>query len=522
MFKNNKLLLLLLAVFVNQLVWSMFLPLWQSPDEQAHFGQVQNFAETGKSQITDGKNTSEEIYQSEKFLGTLRDSHGNNAYTYHPDFNVSYSNNTTGVHEKELFSLGNKSRRKFVIRESTGYPPFYYFLGTVFYKAAYGGSIIDRVFAVRLLSIIIALGIVYLTFITSKKAFGNDNFSLVITVMVGFQPMLTFVNSGVTSDGLFNLLFLLFLYGCLTILQDGLKVKSTIHLLLAIVLGFLTKPQANIMFFVLVPVIIISGIRFLKNDWKSISPKSKLIILLSLILVVATVSREIIWRILDGSLFPESSGAVSLTSVSKLPEHLSFTINHTYREVLPWFWGVFRWLSLALPAEIRRVTNWLAILSFIGFALYLVRSILEKKLDRKFWALVFLAFSLVTYFSAITLFDFGFRLGSGFSFGIQGRYFFPVVVPFMAIFLIGLQSLVPRKWHLSVAKVLAISMIALNVFVFFYLMGSYYKLFFPTFFLEASQYKPILFKYPINLIVLIANLGFLSFFSLKLLTQKEK
>ncbi len=39
---------LLVAAFANALVWIILVPIWQYPDEQAHFSQVQNIAEIGK------------------------------------------------------------------------------------------------------------------------------------------------------------------------------------------------------------------------------------------------------------------------------------------------------------------------------------------------------------------------------------------------------------------------------------------------------------------------------------------
>ena len=87
----------------------ILIPIWQYPDEQAHFAQVQNVAELGKVPMV-GNDTSYEIALSEKILGTERNGFGNNKYTYHPEYNIAYSNNSMGLFEKEL-SAAKRARQ---------------------------------------------------------------------------------------------------------------------------------------------------------------------------------------------------------------------------------------------------------------------------------------------------------------------------------------------------------------------------------------------------------------------------
>ena len=48
------LFLLLLATLFKEIIWSLFVPLWHTPDEQAHFGHVAYLAEGG--QLPMGRN----------------------------------------------------------------------------------------------------------------------------------------------------------------------------------------------------------------------------------------------------------------------------------------------------------------------------------------------------------------------------------------------------------------------------------------------------------------------------------
>ncbi len=80
---------LLIATFFKGVIWSGVVPLWHFPDEQAHFAQLQNIAEGVK--LNKEGSTSEEIYISEKILGTERDERGNNRFTFHSEYNLAYS-----------------------------------------------------------------------------------------------------------------------------------------------------------------------------------------------------------------------------------------------------------------------------------------------------------------------------------------------------------------------------------------------------------------------------------------------
>ncbi len=452
-------------------------PLWQTPDEQAHFAQVSLLAETGQN-TKPGNDLSKEIYVAEKILGTDRDQMGNNQFTYHPEFRSPYSSQL----ETQITGQPVSSRTDFVGKEAAGYPPLYYQIAGAVYRLFYGGSLLDRVFAVRIISALALVAITWVAYMIGRT-FTNGGEALVLAALVGFQPMLTFVHAGVTSDTLFNLLFAVFLLTCLRLIEK-VKLFDLILLGLTVWLAVQTKLQAYTLGFVALPILFTS-------KW----------LILAAILLLLPLLRFIRP---DRLMVPETSG-LKFSSIfsSAMVEHIKFTASHTYREVLPWYWGVFRWLSLALPDILRKITNWLTVLSFLGFGLYLI-----KNANRK---VLFLVYAALIYFLALTAFDFAFRQSYSYSFGIQGRYFFPVIIPLMTMMLLGFRP---------IAKYLAAGMIILNIIVFIWVAGSYYQLSWSTFFLQASQYKPLWLKYPVNLVILGMYLLW-SLLSLRLITKKQ-
>src|SRR5574340_201516 len=103
-------LVFLLAVLVKQLAWVVTVPVFQTPDEQAHFAQLQWYAEK-RSLAIDYKNLSLEVATAEELLGTRRDISGNNKYTYHPE----YKNGTP------IPLMPQSTRTVYVDREAAGY-----------------------------------------------------------------------------------------------------------------------------------------------------------------------------------------------------------------------------------------------------------------------------------------------------------------------------------------------------------------------------------------------------------------
>lgn len=481
----------LIVVFIKQLVWVAFVPIWQTPDEQAHFAQVAIVAEKNKAYLPGVPNTSEEIFTSEVLLGTKRDSFGNNKFTYRPTYNLPYSESVIGPDEEKLINIPTTSRSKFVISEATSYPPAYYFLASSFYKVFNSGSLFDRVFAVRIFSALLLTVLAYISFRIGKLIFSSDLLAMTLSVMVSFHPMVSFVFTGVTSDTLFNLLVS-------TIIFLGLHIfykrdsKSLLILLPVVLLTIITKPQSAIVGILLLPVAIFVLWRFFRKKY----------VLIPMLITIAIGFWGIFDRIIRGeSIFPETEQAVTLASFVNLPQFLVFTLNHTYKEVLPWYWGVFRWLSLGLPDWLRRLTNIFTIVSLLSFLLFLLVSFVRKNFSKQFFTSIFLLYCLIVYFSALTLFDFGFFIKKSFSFGIQGRYFFPVLPAQMVLSIVGLTFMLNRKLKHIASLAMIFLFLSLNAYVLLYLLSSYYTLSFPQFFIEASQYKPYWLKFPANLLM---------------------
>ncbi len=191
---------------IKQLIWIAFIPPWQFPDEQAHFAQVQNFAERRSVADFSGPNTSREIVESEILLGTKRDGFGNNLFTYHPEYKLPLTETKANDIEKYIRELPRSFRQERVIYEATVYPPIYYVLATIPYYFMYEQDLLSRIFVVRLINLPIFIITLYFVYKSGKLLFAQAPFLLTVLIFFfGFHPMFSFVSAGTTRDNLYNL-----------------------------------------------------------------------------------------------------------------------------------------------------------------------------------------------------------------------------------------------------------------------------------------------------------------------------
>ncbi len=536
--KNDFIILLLWVTFLKGLLWSFFIPLWHFPDEQAHFAHVAYLAEGGKPPIGRGFDLSEEILISEKILGTKRDGWGNNKFTYNPKFNIDYSDNLKGLREDEINNLPKETRKNFVKTEAATYNDFFYQISALVYKVFYEKNLFVRVFVLRVFWLICMMGIVSLAFLISKQLFpGNFGLQVSIPILVSFQPMFTFVSSGVTIDNLLNLLFTLGIYNAVVLLLKP-NLFNLIILLIFSYSALLTKNNSFILLIIVLPSII----------YFLFKKRKLLFINLATLLAVSLLSyfliphfRNLINIFLTSQTVPFFDFGFSENSKNySLGQHFLWTLKHTIYEVIPWYWGVFRWLSLSLPIWLIRIFNRLLLISALGL-IFKIILLLKRKLTKNDWLFFFMIYINVFYFLILCLWDWFFYRQNNYSFGIQGRYYFPVIVSHMLLLAVGFESFIQlvarmvkklglkriktEKWQKSFLIFLAFWFIGVNCFVFFLLVTSYYDSHsFQKFILQASQYKPWFAKgyWLVALLVgYVLSLSFLIFNLFNFLIKKE-
>lgn len=485
--------LLLAAAFLNALSWIILIPLWQYPDEQAHFAQVQNFAEQLKAQIA-GNDTSEEIAKSELFLHTQR-SDGINEFTYHPEYKIEYTNGYYGPHEQELRSIPKSARTNLVKKEATFNPPLYYILSSIPYKLFNQSSLIERVYASRLTSLVLFMLLVTTAFKVGEVIFKNNKIAqITLASIVAFKPMLVFASTGILPDILTNLLFALAFLICIKILTGGLKTIYVLQLAAVLILGFLTRQQFLLSLLFIIPSVLISLMKY----------KDKLRKLLPIILV--TCAFLYLFSLIFPSLgflrsfnIPEvDTFKIQDLFTRKFKDTLIWEFKNTLNQTLPWYWGVYKWLSLTLPPVVYQLINRLIFLSVIGLIAKIILDFKAKKLFSVNQLLIFTIFAAISYPFALIAWDSSFMFSHGFPFGLQGRYFFPLVIAHITILIFGFLQvfqLLPNTLKNYGMWTIIFLTFLFNDITLGYVSSSYYDLSnFNVFVQQASQYKPQILK----------------------------
>lgn len=503
-------ILFIVFLFIKQLVWVSLVPLWHFPDEQAHFAQGAFIAEKGIFPEGTLYDLTDEISISENLLGTQRDKSGNNRFTFHPEYRIPYSRDTAGIFEKEIASMAKKTEfRQMGKNEASHYPPLYYFFIALFYKILYFNDLFQRVFSARIFQLVFYLGTVFIAFRVARLLFGKNNkYIIPLGLLVSFHPMYSFVSSGVNSDNIANFIFGLFIYISLKIIKGVFNFKKLLEILLVSFLSFYIKPQ----FYITVPLIflIILYKLFSSSSYKKRYKIGWLIFLLSLFLSLVS------WALKSG----RGAGIIvykfmSVYSFKGLIEQFGFyAFEHAYREVLPWYWGIFNWLGVTYPRVVHRSINWIVLFSLIGLIIFLVKNI--KKINH--WpinGIIYLILVNIFFFFGVYLFDWIQFASSGYKFhlGVQGRYFFPLIISHMLFILIGWSELFHFFSKLADIglKILVTLMLFLHWYAVFLVVQSYYDLSsLAIFVIQASQYKPWYFKgiflITILILALTANL----------------
>ncbi len=493
---NRIIFLIILVTFFKGLVWAAVVPIWHTPDEQAHFAEIEFMAEKRRlpTHILNPqrveKDLSREILMAEQLLGTERDEAGINKFTYHPEYNLPYENGQIGKYEREINNFPQSWRGEMVKNEATNYPPLYYLSGSIPYLLFYSSDLFTRVFVVRVLSVLLIVLTVYFSFKIGREIFSDDFLMQIsIPILVSFQPMFTFVGSGANSDNLINLLFTIFIYQGLRVIKKGFSPSTSGMMGIIIGLGLLTKPQ----FFIPIPIALsLFFWETRKKQWGTLF-KNFLLFTLSFLAFGG-------WWVIRLSFLTGNPTTVNLGGFNNslatfsIFEYVKTAFIRTIRETLPWYWGVFKWLGLTLPRLANQILMRITLLAAVGLLWGGIRMLKNKKFGHIEKSMIFLLLVNLVYIGSIYLFDFYFIRSHGFSIGMQGRYFLPLISTQMIFLSWGIINLFPKKW-LNLRKIviilLCLGMVVLNFVALTTVFRAYYQANDPGQAINwLSQYKP--------------------------------
>ncbi len=214
--------------------WSVITPPFQSPDEPSHFAYVQLLAETGRLPTSNREGFSEEELHVLKDLNQRE-------IEWHPEVpTITSLSAQRQLDEDLLLPLNRVGPGGAGVAASE--PPLYYALETIPYELGSGGTLLDRLELMRLLSALLAGLSALFTFLFVRECLPGVRWAWTVAgLAAALVAPFGFASGAVTPDALlYPVTAAVFL--CLArAFRRGLTRKRAVALGVAIAAGFLTK-----------------------------------------------------------------------------------------------------------------------------------------------------------------------------------------------------------------------------------------------------------------------------------------
>jgi hypothetical protein len=238
---------LLAAVVIVGVAWALVLPAWHAPDESVHFAYVQSLVDRKRPP----GDRSAPLASTEARLAyrytQAADSRGDP--TRKPEWRESAYQRWT-ERDRQLSETARRDGGG--PNPARNNPPLYYAFESVPYLLASRGDVFDRLYAMRLWSVLCLAATTTFTWLLAGEFFGrNRALQLVCAAITGMQPMNSFISASLNPDGMLIATWVLELWLGVRLLHRGLSGARMAPLLAALALAVGTKAAS----YALVPAV---------------------------------------------------------------------------------------------------------------------------------------------------------------------------------------------------------------------------------------------------------------------------
>ncbi len=478
--------LLLLAVAVLGAAWALFVPPGQAPDEPAHIGYAQVLAEDFRLPDEDpGPTFSREqrfsefyanVHQTAQVLATKPEW---SELTYRDwqriDAGLPEDARGEGGHFDEAAGP-NPARAN---------PPLYYLAESIPYVAASGGDFFDRLYAMRLWSVLFLLVTTAATWLLIGELVGPRRpLQLAGAAVVGMEPMAMFVSSSVNPDACLIACFALAFWLGARVLRRGLTVRDGVALGAVTALAVLTKGTGYALVPAVLGAIALAGWRAHPRARPTLAAAGAS----ALALAVPVAAWLALARSLDRAAInkvPGTGGGGGGGGTADFGLHdylwqfylpkLPFLNNVPAIERLPAFdvwvetgWAAFGWLEVRFPEPVYVV---LAVLTAALIAGGL--AVVLRRRRRQDLALVgFFGLVGLSLLAGLHWVEYKALVNDGVVFN-QGRYLLPLL-PLLGVCAAATLTLVPARLRLPATGALIGAAFVLQVFSLALIAGRFY------------------------------------------------
>ncbi len=470
-------LLLVLLTLVKGVLWSAAVPVGQAPDEPSHLALVQFIGEFGRLPGP------EDRYQSDELAWVLHYVEFGELI-FHKDVQQQFGAGEYGPGEPEILTLDRALSRSFEyqkISTAMHVPPLYHLLAVLGYRLAYWGSALTRIYAARLVSVLLLAALVLISYGMARDLFPKRReMWLTLPLVVSFQPMVTFLGAVVNSDILLFVLFSLMVWLSVRVLRRGLDWKHAVALGVTIGLGVLTKPMV-LAAGLAVAIALLVDLARRRAEWKRLVLLSLFILLVAGLICGWSLVRnyQIQGRLMynDPLRNPVLAARADPNPDLTVLEYWTGSYRHLLFNFTPRsYWGNFGWLDTPLPSSIYRVLYRVTAAAALGLGVYLIGLLRRRPVP---WLeLVLLGMLAAVSISLLPpVFWRGYSVARQTGFmesSYQGRYQLGAWLAQASLLVLGLVSLVPIKFQRIAHFVLRVGFIFLNLIALAALISRYY------------------------------------------------
>jgi len=326
-----------------------------------------------------------------------------------------------------------------------------------------GQDLALQLFVARFSSVLLNVGVVWLAFLTFGELFSaRPDPAVLATVVVIFLPQHTFVNGSVSDGPLAEVMACLVLYSWVTLFHHGAGIWRFLGIAMGTLLGLWSKNTAVY----LIPVDIGLGVWWLVRQrrrpwtWRHVAYVCACIALLGAGLWVWSHSSlgQRAWPWL--SAFPAPSEWAWM-------DQRGSTLGQALLVAYESFWANFGWMSLPISA---RWYGAIALLSVMALWGWCAGRRQEPQAQPRWWigmmggalASALLIFLWVGLFAQPGYYQF------------QGRYLFPVLIPFASLLVGGLDRLLQLRSNKAALLAVVLFMVVLDSWCLFGVIIPYY------------------------------------------------
>jgi hypothetical protein len=401
-------------------------PLWQAPDEPAHFNYVRYLAEHAAFPVLQMGDYPHDYLEQIK------------AAKFPPSMSVDS------------------------IRYEFHQPPLYYAIAALVYKAASGLPLAQQVFALRLLSLLFGAMLLVVAYAIVSEIFPSDTvLALGATAFVATVPMHVAMTAAINNDALAELLLaalllvpVLRIKGTLSprnfalwgglLLGLGLLTKTTVYpaalILLAAEWGRWRLERTNIRS-ALLPLAALFALSFLLSFWWFIRN------------ALTYDGLDFFgWARHDAIVIgqPQTREWLAQLGVFGLLKAFLVTTFHS-------FWAQFGWMGVLIDSRLYFVLAVLCAVAAAGLVFLAMRLRRERFLSaEQLWSLGLLLLALALTAASYLWYNLKFVQH-------QGRYLFPAIVPIGVFFTMGLREAIRPEQRRLVAALFVAALVLAGV-----------------------------------------------------------